>query len=1132
MWLFRSLFTAIAVLIFAVHSDCPVQGQEKYDPRIAGPSREAELALQGFRLPEGVKGTVAAAEPLLANPVAFTISSDGHLYVCETFRQEVGVEDNRSHMDWLEQDLQLESVEERLAMFRRFRGAEIGAWGVHHDRVRMLRDTDGDGTYDQDTVFADGFNDLMDGTGAGVIEYNGKVYYTCIPKLWMLEDKNNDGIAEEKSALHHGYGVRVAFRGHDLHGLTVGPDGRIYFSLGDRGYNVVTREGARLKRPDTGAVFRCDADGSNLEVFAYGLRNPQELAFDDAGNLFTGDNNSDSGDQARWVYVVQDGDTGWRMYYQYLDDRGPWNRERIWLPYRADEQTTEVQPASTLPPIINLGDGPSGLTYYPGTGLPDRYAGHFFLADFRGTAGNSGIRSFAMKPRGATFELTDSHEWVWSILATDVDFAPDGSVLISDWVNGWVGEGKGRVYRFVHEPSVASAAGVASLLGGGIRSLGHQELFEMLGHADRRVRQEAQFELVRRNAESDLLSFIESTSVAVARRHAIWGLWQTGLHSSNDAQRITASLSGIVQELKGEEQVQAIRVISDLISRYGARVVSDNEVRERIKATVLTTVTSEDLRLAGFSTVLVGQTGSGVDAAVLLSLLDRANNADPVLRHQASMGLMKLGQRQPGLLGALVSHPGAAGRLGLVLAMRRLQDPALTVFLKDADHQIMTEAARAIHDEDLAFGEKALADCLGLPGMSDAMLRRVLNAAYRLGTQEYAKQIAAIAGSGEYSESIRKVAVNMLATWNNPSKTDTVTGKWRPVAVREVEGLNDAVYSSLPGMLAGPEPIREAAVGLAADLGIRDLVPELIVLYKNDKSPAALRAAAFEALARLSNDKDSLIAEGLKDSDDRVRLTALDLLVRSTPDRAIPALKDQLMTGTIAGRQKAVRLLATIATDESEDLLLNEFESLKSGTLPAAVHLDLLDAAEVRGTSSLRQAVSQFRKQQEEQGSTLAKWSECLEGGDAARGREIFFGRSAASCRRCHKINSSGGEVGPDLSRSGLEKDRNYLLEAIVDPNAKIAKGFETLVIVTVEGQIHSGILKREDDQIVQLMSPQGALISIAKADIEERASGLSGMPVDINKNISRSDIRDLVEFLKTVTPVDSSHGKASPAAK
>ena len=114
-------------------------------------------------------------------------------------------------------------------------------------------------------------------------------------------------------------------------------------------------------------------------------------------------------------------------------------------------------------PDLNV-DGPSGLTYYPGVGLSDRYAGHFFLCDFRGTPNNSGVRSFAVKPKGAGFEVVDSHEFVWSILATDADFAPDGRFVISDWVNGWNGEGKGRLYAFADPEHAKAGAESAKLL--------------------------------------------------------------------------------------------------------------------------------------------------------------------------------------------------------------------------------------------------------------------------------------------------------------------------------------------------------------------------------------------------------------------------------------------------------------------------------------------------------------------------------------------------------------------------------------------------------------------------------------------------------------------------------------------
>ena len=320
---------------------------QAYDPPIAKASDEGIKAIRSFRVPGGLKAELFAAEPLLANPVAFCVDEKGVVYVAETFRHGDGVTDTRSHMEWLDDDLASRSVADRVAMYKKYLGSKFESFHVQHERVRRVVDRDGDGRADASTVFADGFNDPAAGIGAGVLARKGDVYYTCIPGLWKLRDTRGDGRADERKLLHDGYGVHVGFLGHDLHGLKFGPDGRIYFSIGDRGFNVKTFDGKTLAVPDTGSVLRCNPDGTELEVFATGLRNPQELAFDQFGNLFTGDNNSDSGDRARWVYLVEGGDSGWRIGYQFLETpytRGPWNEEKLWYPSFAGQAAYIVPP--------------------------------------------------------------------------------------------------------------------------------------------------------------------------------------------------------------------------------------------------------------------------------------------------------------------------------------------------------------------------------------------------------------------------------------------------------------------------------------------------------------------------------------------------------------------------------------------------------------------------------------------------------------------------------------------------------------------------------------------------------------------------------------------------------------------
>ena len=196
-------------------------------PFVARASDEAKLAIKHFQPAAGLSVDLWAAEPMLANPVAFCFDEKGRAYVCETFRLGAGVDDIRGIMDWLDEELASRSVDARLSEMKRHLGDRFPQYSEHSERISLLEDRDGLGKADQASVFAEHFNDPLDGIGAGVLARQGDVWYANIPNLWLLRDTNNDGVADFRKSLHYGFGVRVGFLGHDLHGLKFGPDGKL-----------------------------------------------------------------------------------------------------------------------------------------------------------------------------------------------------------------------------------------------------------------------------------------------------------------------------------------------------------------------------------------------------------------------------------------------------------------------------------------------------------------------------------------------------------------------------------------------------------------------------------------------------------------------------------------------------------------------------------------------------------------------------------------------------------------------------------------------------------------------------------------------------------------------------------------
>ncbi|MDB6075836.1 MAG: hypothetical protein JWO89_3476, partial [Verrucomicrobiaceae bacterium] len=479
------LFSLFVLLAFCARAQEP-EGSSKTRPREEGGALSAaEFAAQG----------------MTGSSVGITLDDQGRVYVSHTNRRNNGELDIRKNKTWLLESLALTSAEDRQALIKKKLPETWQDLAKVKERIICVEDTDGDGKADKRTVAFEGFNDLGNGLAGGVLWHNGALYVAVMPSLYKLTDRDGDGVFETKEELVRGLGYHIGYGGHDMHGPTLGMDGRIYWSMGDKGISVNLKGGRHIYYPGQGGVFRIEPDGSGFEVFAHGLRNPQELAFDEYGNLFTVDNDGDFGDKERLVYIMEGSDSAWRMHYQYRSDRSwgemagynPWLVDNLWKPVAAGQ----YQPAYFTPPLDNFSVGPIGLEYNPGTALSERFRNTFFLAE-----SSKDVQAFKTEPVGAGFKMKDAQIVLTGPFITGLFFGPDGALYGADWGNNeWAPHENGRVLKLddgeaTHDSQRES---VRKLIAEGMAKHTNDELTDLLGHADQRIRLKAQFELVRRN---------------------------------------------------------------------------------------------------------------------------------------------------------------------------------------------------------------------------------------------------------------------------------------------------------------------------------------------------------------------------------------------------------------------------------------------------------------------------------------------------------------------------------------------------------------------------------------------------------------------------------------------------------
>ena len=300
-----------------------------------------------------------------------------------------------------------------------------------HGSVYRLADDDGDGVFEQRVRFAGGaatrlVHEDTDAVTGIVFAPDGSLYVAATGRVVAVSDTDGDGVGDATRDVIGDLPTGL----HQNNGMVFGPDGRLYTTNGstcDQGCDEADERSA--------TILQSNVDGSDLRVYAHGLRNTYDLVFDGQGRLWATDNGSDAPcatiDELN--LIVDGGDYGW--------------------PY--GERCDEFQ--SGIPPVGDLGlhTAATGIDEYDGVHFPAQYRGNLFLTLWGRFGGSSGDETLVLRrvvveetadgPRATVLPFASGFEHPIDVLTDS-----DGTLLVLDYGSGREGTATGTLYRIVY----------------------------------------------------------------------------------------------------------------------------------------------------------------------------------------------------------------------------------------------------------------------------------------------------------------------------------------------------------------------------------------------------------------------------------------------------------------------------------------------------------------------------------------------------------------------------------------------------------------------------------------------------------------------------------------------------------
>jgi len=707
-----------------------------------------------------------------------------------------------------------------------------------------------------------------------------------------------------------------------------------------------------------------------------------------------------------------------------------------------------------------------GLEIVTGRHFPESWQNTLITNDYRGNR----INRFQLTPEDSGYVskqlpdlMSSSHR---AFRPVDVKMAPDGGLMIADWYNPIINHGEvdfrdsrrdykhGRIWRL-------TSKGQPKIEKPDYKNASIEQLLEMMALPERWSRFNARVEIKNRighskeKFEQDLSKPLERLLNSNDPTSFLAGLWTlAAVKQLNDA-----SLESGMEFADYRVRAATLRVISDSgltgpkIQKMIASSLSDDHAQVRLEA------------INGWHQVVLNSksTDDSFDSIeTILKVLDQ-----PV------------DQNIEFLLGQVLKRSNLDWADQLNKQASKLDSKKLIYVLKNAGaKQAVEPIVSQIIDGNLLASQKSGAIALMGEHANPQQLKRLY----------------------EFSHSDPASRAEILAAITTAANTRKIRPK--------------ISADSLLKDFDDPNIVR-----LTGALKLEELKPRIVeIASDSQKLASGLQPAAISSLIsfgdfgtveKMASDPAQSIA---------IRRFAINQLLVKKPNRAADLAAKLIKGVKKSERPEAVKVVANFLRRRNGATLLQK--SLTRKPLDQKLAMLIIDASAQFGREGQRLATS--LRADNPKPKTIARTAADLprlvesvrKNGDPANGESVYR-RADLSCIKCHAIGGAGGVVGPDMISLGASSPVDYIVQSLIEPNAKIKEGYHTTTIVTADGQQVSGKLMSEADGKLVMRDAENRELVFKTEDVEgKKISPISLMPADLTNGLTEKEFVDLAAFL------------------